>query len=110
MRISDWSSDVCASDLERLALAGWWATVEPLLRPLEQAVAERRVTLPALVEVLIAAGATLCGDALWAGPVGRAASELLVRLGQHGDALGEVEPAALPALLVHMLEDRKSTR
>src|SRR3546814_3052788 len=26
---------------ERLALAGWWATVEPLLRPLEQAFAER---------------------------------------------------------------------
>src|SRR3546814_7153318 len=53
--------------------AGWWATVEPLLRPLEQAFAERRVTLPALVEVLIAAGETLCGDALWAGPAGRAA-------------------------------------
>lgn len=90
---------------ERLALAGWWATVEPLLRPLEQAFAERRVTLPALVEVLIAAGETLCGDALWAGPAGRAASDLLVRLGQHGDALGEVDPAELPALLVHMMDE-----
>src|SRR3546814_10008211 len=78
-----------------LALAGGWATVEPLLRPLEQAFAERRGTLPALVEVLIAAGETLCGDALWAGPAGRAASDLLVRLGQHGDALGEVDPAEL---------------
>src|SRR3546814_10684728 len=58
MRISDWSSDVCSSDL-----------------------------------------------ALWAGPAGRAASDLLVRLGQHGDALGEVDPAELPALLVHMMDE-----
>src|SRR3546814_11953153 len=47
MRISDWSSDVCSSDL----------------------------------------------------------SDLLVRLGQHGDALGEVDPAELPALLVHMMDE-----
>src|SRR3546814_17029847 len=39
---------------ERLALAGWWATVEPLLRPLAQAFAGRRVNLPALVEAVTA--------------------------------------------------------
>src|SRR3546814_3401736 len=26
MRISDWNSDVCSSDLQSQALTGWWAT------------------------------------------------------------------------------------
>src|SRR3546814_13402322 len=40
----------------------------------------------------------------WSSDVG-SSDLLLVRLGQHGDALGEVDPAELPALLVHMMDE-----
>ncbi len=90
---------------DRLRLHGWWQGVEQRLRPLEDAFSAKRTGLPALVETLIQTGEALAGDGLWSGPAGRAASDLLARLGQHGETLGEIEPAELPSLLTHMMDE-----
>lgn len=90
---------------DRRVLSGWWQGAADLLHPLEEAFAAKRAALPVLIETLIAVGGSLAGDALWAGPAGRAASDLAARLGRHGDALDEMDPAELPALLRHLMDE-----
>lgn len=90
---------------DRRALQGWWRQVAEILKPLEDAFAGKGIALPMLAEHLIAVGAGLAGDALWAGPAGRAASDLVARLGRHGGTLEEIDPAELPALLRHLMDE-----
>src|SRR3546814_3242874 len=72
---------------------------------MEEIFAGKRAALPVLIETLIHVGEALAGENLWAGPAGRAASDLLARLGEHGDLLGELNPAELPGLLTHMMDE-----
>lgn len=91
---------------EQALLHQWWEEgAAVVLRPLEAVFEAKGAALPALIDVMISTAEALAGEALWAGPAGRAASDLLARLGQHGDALGPVDPAELPVLLTHMMDE-----
>ena len=53
----------------------WWARVVATLAPLEAAFASR-IALPAILATIREAASALSGDAIWAGPTGRAAADL----------------------------------
>lgn len=84
-------------------LAPAWAPVAARLAPLEAVFVRPRLALGELVEALRTAGEALCGEALWAQPAGRAASELVADLAAHGDGLAPFEPADAPPLLAALL-------
>ncbi len=87
----------------RAAAAGWWQDAIPLLRPLEQAFAAGS-SLAALLAAVREAAQALCGDAVWTGPAGRAASELFAALETAaGEGPETVDVAAFPALLERLL-------
>lgn len=90
---------------EKKALAAWWQQAALILQPLETLFADKSITLPALLEGVIAVAEDLCGEGLWAGVAGRSASELISRLIEHGAILGPVDPTELPMLLVHMMDE-----
>ncbi|MBX9814156.1 MAG: double-strand break repair protein AddB [Sphingomonas sp.] len=82
------------------ALRDFWAGIAADLAPIEAAVAAGPRPLAALVAVLRETAQALCGDALWSGPAGRAAADLLAELeaqAPHGPAT--TEPRALPELI-----------
>ena len=80
----------------------WWRGVAPLLAPLEAAFAKPQLAV--LVGALREAATLLCGDALWAGAAGRAASDLWAEL-EDAAGLGpeRVDPAELPGLIERMM-------
>ena len=84
----------------RAAAAKDWPAFAALLTPLAEQFARGPQPLADWIAGLREAGQLLCGDALWAGPAGRAAAELIASLeaaGGQGPAL--VEAAALAPLL-----------
>jgi ATP-dependent helicase/nuclease subunit B len=70
----------------------WWADVVAVLTPLETAFA-RRIALPAILATIREAASALSGDAIWAGPTGRAAADLFSAL-EVAAPLGPTELAA----------------
>ena len=80
---------------------GWWLALAATLAPLETAVAGR-IALPALLATIREAASALSGDAIWAGPAGRAASDLFAAL-EEAAPLG---PTALSAQAVSPLLGR----
>src|SRR3546814_19733876 len=64
MRISDWSSDVCSSDLEDVAVVGATRTTEDhVLLVAEQVIGEAEPGLPCTLEVVaVASGADVVLD------------------------------------------------
>jgi ATP-dependent helicase/nuclease subunit B len=84
----------------RAAAEPWWRAAEPLLRPLERAFAEGN-GLEALLGALREAVSRLAGEAVWAGPAGREAAELIAALEA---AAGQGPERAAPAELRLMLE------
>jgi ATP-dependent helicase/nuclease subunit B len=86
-----------------VTLADWWAQVSTLLEPLEQL--GRTMDLPALSLALQALGTRLAGDALWAGPEGRALAERLEMLAQEGQVFGPFANDEAPALMMALLAD-----
>jgi ATP-dependent helicase/nuclease subunit B len=88
----------------RRAAAGWWQEAAALLRPLERAVAAPDPSLASLLAVLRETVSALSGEAVWAGPAGRAAAELVASLeAAAGEGPGRLTPAALPALLAQLM-------
>src|SRR3546814_13110873 len=87
MRISDWSSDVCFRS---------WRAARPLLEPIGAVFDDGPQPLGALLAALREASIALCGDALWAGPAGRALAEWFAELEARA-ALGprEIAPESL---------------
>ena len=77
----------------------WWRAAEPLLRPLEWAFEADAGMAGRLAAVRDAAGA-MAGDAVWAGPAGRAAAELLAALeAAAADGPESIRPAELSLIL-----------
>src|SRR3546814_7823285 len=73
--------------VQTCALPIWWRGVAPLLAPLEQAfqAADRDSPgpdLPRLFAAIRETASTLTQDAVWAGPAGRAASDLFAEIGR----------------------------
>jgi ATP-dependent helicase/nuclease subunit B len=86
------------------AAAAWWREAAPLLAPLETAF--DAPGFAAIVAALREAAAALCGDALWAGPAGRAASALWAELEESAAAGPEkVAAAELPDLIERLMAD-----
>ena len=86
--------------------ADWWRTAAAMLEPLEAAFARGAQPLADLLACLRETAATLCGDALWAGPAGRTAAELLAELEAEAPAgPPTVDPQALPSLLRTLLDE-----
>ena len=83
----------------------WWPEARALLEPLEPLFA-RAAPLAALVAGLRETAQMLCGDALWAGPNGRAAAELLRGIEDHaGEGPAMVDPASLAPLLATLMDE-----
>jgi ATP-dependent helicase/nuclease subunit B len=70
----------------------WWASVGEMLAPLEQAFAGR-IALTAILATIREIASALSGDAIWAGPTGRAASDLFSAL-EAAAPLGPTDLAA----------------
>ncbi len=87
----------------RAAAETWWNAAAPRLALLESAFA-RETGLDALLAVLRGCASDLAGDAIWAGPAGRAASALFADLETAAGAGPErVLPAELPAMLERLM-------
>jgi ATP-dependent helicase/nuclease subunit B len=86
--------------------ADWWGEAAGLLAPVERAFAGGAQPLAELIACLREAADAWCGDALWAGPAGRAAAELLADLEVQA-AVGPplVDPQVVPALLRTLLDE-----
>ena len=86
--------------------ATWWPKARALLEPIEQ-LFEGGVLPPVeLLAALREAAQFLCGDALWSGPAGRAAADLLRDVEEHaGDGPLAIEPASLAPLLKTLMDD-----
>ena len=86
--------------------AQWWGEASALLAPLERAFAGGAQPLAELIACLRVTAQALCGDALWAGPAGRAAADLLAELEAEAPAgPPTVDPRVLPALLRTLLDE-----
>jgi ATP-dependent helicase/nuclease subunit B len=88
---------------ERAAAAAWWPEAEALLRPLERAF-DTDTDLAALLGALREGVTRLSGDAVWAGPAGRAAAETLAEMEEAaGEGPARMQPAHLAAMVERML-------
>ncbi|MBB4153513.1 ATP-dependent helicase/nuclease subunit B [Sphingomonas jinjuensis] len=84
----------------------WWTGVVPLLAPLEAVAARGEQPLGELVRTLRETAETLCGDALWAGPAGRAAAEFLTELeGEAHAGPARIDAEGLAAMLRTLLDE-----
>ncbi|SFG30750.1 ATP-dependent helicase/nuclease subunit B [Novosphingobium sp. CF614] len=89
-------------------LGDWWGGVEPILAPLF-AVGEAE-PLAVLLTGLAQAAEALCGEAIWAGPDGRALGAFVEELREAADAAGTLlDPRDLHAVLRDAM-DRVSVR
>ena len=87
-------------------LPEFWAQVRGLLDPVAATFAGGAQPLGQLLACLREAAVALCGDALWAGPNGRAAAEFIAELELHA-ALGPatVDPGEVAPLLRTLLDE-----
>lgn len=89
----------------RAAAGSWWKGVVPLLHPMEQAFEEEGASFSALLHAIREAASHLCGEAIWAGPAGRAAADLFAELETAAAAAPErVNSAELVPMLEQLLE------
>ena len=90
---------------ERSELPGWWDGVAQRLEPLGALFVAEDVAFADLLEQLRRAAVALAGDAVWRGPAGRAAAELLDDLTRHAGEVEPLEPAELPGLLAGFMDE-----
>lgn len=84
----------------------WWPEARALLAPIEAVFEGGAQPLATLLGALRETAQALCGDGLWSGPAGRAASELLAELeGQASAGPPSVEPASLAPLLKTLMDE-----
>lgn len=90
----------------RAVAARWWPEARALLAPVEAMFAAGPAPLGQLIAALRDGAEALCGQALWAGPAGRAAADLLAALDAESDyGPGLVEPASLAPMLRTLMDE-----
>ncbi len=90
----------------RQPAATWWPEARALLDPIAAIFATGPTSLATLIAALQATAQSLCGDALWSGPAGRAAAQLLADIAADADAgPARVDPQSLAPLLRTLMED-----
>jgi ATP-dependent helicase/nuclease subunit B len=84
----------------------WWREVQPLLAPLERAFRAESASIERLLGALREAAASLAGEEIWAGPAGRAGSDLLAAA-EPASAAGppHIARVSLPGLLERLMEN-----
>ena len=88
----------------RASAAAWWPQAADLLRPLEDSFGAPEAALGDLLAALRRAVSVLSGDAVWAGPAGRAAADLVARLEEHaGEGPERLTPVNLTAMLGQLM-------
>ena len=88
------------------SLGQWWCALQPLLEPLSKCFEQGAQPLAPLLADLRNTAQCLCGDALWAGPAGRAAADFLSDLEiQAGEGPALIDPLELPTLLRALLDE-----
>ncbi|MFN3944448.1 MAG: double-strand break repair protein AddB [Allosphingosinicella sp.] len=88
----------------RKRAAAWWPLASRRLEALERAFANAEADLPALLAALREAASALSDDEVWAGPAGRAASDLFAALepaAAHGPE--RLDPASLAPILERLM-------
>ncbi|CAN5381975.1 double-strand break repair protein AddB [soil metagenome] len=91
---------------EHLKSGLWWAEVRDILEPIAAMFEGDAKPLPELIAGLRECGQALCGDALWTGPAGRAAAELLGEIeAQAGEGPEFVPPESLAPMLATLMEE-----
>lgn len=92
--------------LKRGTAATWWEGASENLTAIADTFERGPQPLAVLLASLRETAASLCGDALWSGPAGRAAAELLADLELEAPAgPARVDPADLPQLLRTLLDE-----
>ena len=88
------------------AAARWWLEARALVEPLERIFEHGEQPIVVFLGALRETAQALCGDALWSGPAGRAAAELLRAAEDHA-ALGPatIEPASVAPLLKVLMDE-----
>lgn len=90
----------------RAAARQVWPAMRGLLEPIAACFGGGAQPLAAMIAMLRETAQTLCGDALWAGPAGRAAAELLADLEAQADAgPPRADPASVAPLLRTLMEE-----
>ncbi len=87
----------------------WWASVKEMLCPLARLFDEPGA-LSATMAGLYETAAALCGDALWAGPAGRALAEFVAAVEEHAGAGPPVIAPGEVAPLLRTLLDEVAVR
>ena len=84
----------------------WWREARPLLEPIGAVFDDGAQPLGMLLAALREASVALCGDALWAGPAGRALAEWFAELEARA-ALGpaRIDPESLAPLVRTLLDE-----
>ncbi|MBX9858901.1 MAG: double-strand break repair protein AddB [Sphingomonas sp.] len=90
----------------RRAAAEWWPEARTLIEPIAALFDGGDQPLAALLDGVRATAQALCGDALWSGPAGRAAADLLADLEtEAAEGPATVAPEALAPLLRTLMDD-----
>ena len=99
--------DAHLRDVRRAQTArAWWPEARALLEPIERVFEQGPQPLAALLGTVREAAQALCGDAVWAGPAGRAAAELLRTAEEHAaHGPAAVDPASLAPLLKTLMDE-----
>lgn len=99
------SDRLAAAPADGRTLMDWWQDVAAQLAPIAELADRRRdITLTRLAAAVRAAGTTLAGDALWAGPAGRALAGRIDQIELDGDVFGAFCLDEAPALLTSLLD------
>ncbi len=86
--------------------ADWWREGRPVLEPLAAVFDDGAQSLPNLLAALRETASALCGDALWAGPAGRALAEWFADLEAQADAgPARIDPESVAPLLRTLLDE-----
>lgn len=90
----------------RADAAAWWPEARVLLAPIEATFERGEQPLTVLLAALRETAHMLCGDALWSGPAGRAAAELIAELEVRAtDGPASLDPASLAPLLKTLMDE-----
>ncbi len=90
----------------RAAARAVWPDMRDLLEPIAACVGDGEQPLTAMIATLRETAQALCGDALWSGPAGRAAAELLADLEVQAErGPPRADPASVAPLLRTLMDE-----